>query len=187
MSPRQEIICHNDYILLVVSISMCPNTQAAHNAKGNLWFHAPNRTRWIVWKWHCRVPTLCLWGLCKFGYVVMETSWHKTIEMLSKPGSCGRAREWRRLGVEPLTQLLSNKWLGEVPFVELLCTSPNRMLLSNQNKGSTPSLAHSLVLPHDPGLHNLTNVFSTGIVNFDAHFSFQFQYGNRCIIWDMLL
>ena len=45
-------------------------------------------------------------------------------------------------------------------FVKLLHTSCNHSLLSDQDKGSTPSLAHSLALPHGSGLHNHTNTFS---------------------------
>ena len=32
-----------------------------------------------------------------------------------------------------------------------------QLLLSNQDKGSTPSLAQCLALPYGPSLHNLTN------------------------------
>ena len=80
------------------------------------------------------------------------------VETLNKPGPCGGAREWARLAVDPLSWLLSHKRLGEVHFVKLLHISPNRLSLSNQDKGS--SLAHSLPhphVPHGPGLHNLTN------------------------------
>ena len=52
--------------------------------------------------------------------------------------------------------LISNKHLGEVHRNVTKCTSPNHLLLSNQDKGSTPSLAHSLALPHDPGLLNVS-------------------------------
>ena len=56
--------------------------------------------------------------------------------------------------VDPLFWLLSNKRLAEVQFVKLLRSSPNRLLLGIQDKGSTSSLAHSLALPHFPVLFN---------------------------------
>ena len=43
------------------------------------------------------------WKKVGLGYVA--------IEMLSKPGSCGRRREWARLGVDPLSWLLSKHLL----------------------------------------------------------------------------
>ena len=90
------------------------------------------------------------------GYNCISATWslscskEVSLETLCKPGPCARAREWARLGVDPVSWLLSNIWLGEVHFVKLLRTSPNWLLLSNQDKGSTPSLAHSLALPHGP-------------------------------------
>ena len=81
-----------------------------------------------------------------------------TIETLSKPWSCRRAREWARLGVVPLSWSLSNKQLGAVNFVKLLCTSPNHLLPRYQDSGPICSLVYSLVLPHVSGLHNLANV-----------------------------
>ena len=51
--------------------------------------------------------------------------------------------------------LLSNNGLEKVPFVSVLHTSSNRLLLSNQDKGCTPSVAHSLPLPLGPALLNL--------------------------------
>ena len=39
-----------------------------------------------------------------------------------------------------------------MPFVSVPHTSPNRLLLSNQDKGCTPSVAHSLALPLGPAL-----------------------------------
>ena len=52
-----------------------------------------------------------------------------------------------------LSWLLSK---GEVHSNFTKCTSPNCLLLSNRIKGSTPSLAHSLALPHGPGLLNIS-------------------------------
>ena len=73
-----------------------------------------------------------------------------------KPG--GRGREWATLGVHPLSWLLSNNRLEKVPFVSVPHTSFNRLLLSNQDKGCTPSVAHSLALPLGPALLNLWNI-----------------------------
>ena len=82
-----------------------------------------------------------------------------TIERFSRAGPRGRGREWATLGVHPLSWLLSNNWLEKVPFLSLLHTSSNRLLLSNQDKGCTPSVAHSLPLPLGPALLNLWNDF----------------------------
>ena len=46
----------------------------------------------------------------------------------------------------------------------VLRTFPNHLLLGNQDKGSSLSHAHSLALPHGPGLHNLTGVWGGGCV-----------------------
>ena len=72
-----------------------------------------------------------------------------------KPG--GRGREWATLGVglHLLSWLLSNNRLEKVPFVSVPHTSSNRLLLSNQDKGCTPSVAHSLALSLGPALLNL--------------------------------
>ena len=74
-----------------------------------------------------------------------------------KPG--GRGREWATLGVHPLSWLLSNNRLEKVPFVSVPHTYSNRLLLSNQDKGCTPSVVHSLALPLGPALLNLWNVY----------------------------
>ena len=68
--------------------------------------------------------------------------------------------------VHPLSWLLSNNRLEKVPFVSVLHTSSSRLLLSNQNKGCTPSVAHSLPLPLGPALLNLwtaTENLGTGL------------------------
>ena len=65
---------------------------------------------------------------------------------LCKPGPRGRVREWARLGVDPLCWLRGNRKLGEVCSNLTKCTSPNRLLLSNQNKGSTLVLLILLLL-----------------------------------------
>ena len=60
----------------------------------------------------------------------------------------------KTLGVHPLPWLLSNNRLENVPVVSVPHTSSNRLLLSNQDKGCTPSVAHSL--PLGPALLNLS-------------------------------
>ena len=80
------------------------------------------------------------------------------VERFSRAGPRGRGREWATLGVHPLSWLLSNNRLEKVPFVSVLHTSSNRLMLSNQDKGCTPSVAHSLLLPLGPGLLNLWSV-----------------------------
>ena len=55
----------------------------------------------------------------------------------------------------PLSWLLSNNRLEKVSFVSVPHTSSNRLLLSNQDKGCTPGVAHSLPLPLGPALLNL--------------------------------
>ena len=77
------------------------------------------------------------------------------LERFSRAGPRGRGREWATLGVHPLSWLLSNNRLEKVPFVFVLHTSSNRLLLSNQDKGCTPSVAHFLPLPLGPALLNL--------------------------------
>ena len=46
--------------------------------------------------------------------------------------------------------------LGEVRSNLTKCTSPNRLLQSNQDKESTLYLAHSLAHPHGPDLRNVS-------------------------------
>ena len=86
---------------------------------------------------------------------------HMTVilERFSRAGPRGRGRVWATLGEHPLTWLLSNNRLEKVPFVSVLHTSSNRLLLSNQDKGCTPSVAHSLPLPLGPALLNLWIMF----------------------------
>ena len=62
----------------------------------------------------------------------------------------------------PLSWLLSNNQLEKVPFVSVPHTSSNRLLLSNQDKGCIPSVAHSLALPLGPALLNLSTFLLTG-------------------------
>ena len=60
--------------------------------------------------------------------------------------------------MHPLSWLLINNRLEKVPFASVLHPSSNRLLLSNQYKGCTPSVDHSLPLPLGPALLNLWTV-----------------------------
>ena len=60
--------------------------------------------------------------------------------------------------VHPLSWLLSNNRLEEVCGTLTTGTFSSRLLLSNQDKGCTPSVAHSLPLPLGPALLNLWNI-----------------------------
>ena len=80
------------------------------------------------------------------------------IERFSRAGPRGRGREWATLGVYPLSWLLSNNRLEEVCGTLTTGTFSSRLLLSNQDKGCTPSVAHSLPLPLGPALLNLWNI-----------------------------
>ena len=85
---------------------------------------------------------------------------HESLERFSRAGPRGRGREWATLGVHPLSWLLSNNRLEKVPVVSVPHTSSNRLLLSNQDKGCTPSVAHSLPLPLGPALLNLWTMYT---------------------------
>ena len=63
-------------------------------------------------------------------------------QMFSRAGPRGRGREWATLGVHPLSWLLSNNRLEEVCVTLTKGTFSSRLLLSNQDKGCTPSVAH---------------------------------------------
>ena len=54
--------------------------------------------------------------------------------------------------------LVTNNRLEEVCGTLTTGTFSSRLLLSNQDKGCTPSVAHSLPLPLGPALLNLWNV-----------------------------
>ena len=82
-----------------------------------------------------------------------------SVERFSRAGPRGRGREWATLGVHPLSWLLSNNRLEEVCGTLTTGTFSSRLLLSNQDKGCTPSVAHSLALPLGPALLNLWNFF----------------------------
>ena len=99
---------------------------------------------------HCNDQLFFFWG---GGGGRGQNNYNWQVEQ--KPGGGGRRREWATLGVHPLSWLLSNNWLEKVPFVSVPHTSSNRLLLSNQDKGCTPSVVHSLALPLGPALLNL--------------------------------
>ena len=80
------------------------------------------------------------------------------VQRFSRAGPRGRGREWATQGVHPLSWLLSNNRLEEVCSTLTKGTFSSRLLLSNQDKGCTPSVAHSLPLPLGPALLNLSNV-----------------------------
>ena len=79
-----------------------------------------------------------------------------TFQRFSRAGPRGRGREWATLGVHPLSWLLSNSRLEEVCSTLTKGTFSSRLLLSNQVKGCSPSVAHSLPLPLGPALLNLS-------------------------------
>ena len=80
------------------------------------------------------------------------------VQRFSRAGPRGRGREWAILGVHPLSWLLSNNRLEEVCGTLTKGTFSSRLLLSNQDKGCTPSVVLPLALPLGPALHNLSNV-----------------------------
>ena len=80
-------------------------------------------------------------------------------QTLCRAGPRGRAREWATLGVHPLSWLLSNNRLEELCGTLTKGTASNRLLLSNQDKGCTPSVVLPLALPLGPALHNLSIMF----------------------------
>ena len=75
------------------------------------------------------------------GYVCVRL----IVQRFSRAGPRGRGREWS------LSWLLSNNRLEEVCDTLTKGTFSSRLLLSNQDKGCTPSAAHSLPLPLPPG------------------------------------
>ena len=85
------------------------------------------------------------------------------------------------LGVHPLSWLLSNNRLEKVPFVSVPHTSSNRLLLSNQDKGCTPSVAHSLALPLGPALLNLI----TMIRSIDIEYNKRLDRQRPCLEDDL--
>ena len=85
-----------------------------------------------------------------------------TVQRFSRAGPRGRGREWVTLGVHPLSWLLSNNRLEEVCGTLTKGIFSSRLLLSNQDKGCTPSVANSLPLPLGPALLNLWIIFTSG-------------------------
>ena len=86
------------------------------------------------------------------------------LERLCRAGPRGRAGGRTTLEVHPLSWLLSNNRLEKVYFVSVPHTSSYRLLLSNQDKGCTPSVAHSLALPLGPALHNVWTTYQGSVV-----------------------
>ena len=92
----------------------------------------------------------------------------KTLERFSRAGPRGRGREWATLGVHPLSWLRSNNRLEELCGTLTTGTFSSRLLLSNQDKGCTPSVAHSLPLPLGPALLNLWTIFYLQMPQFSS-------------------
>ena len=90
----------------------------------------------------------------------LESSSIQIIQRFSRAGPRGRGREWATLGVHPLSWLLSNNRLEEVCSTLTKGTFSSRLLLSNQVKECSPSVAHSLPLPLGPALLNLSSIWS---------------------------
>ena len=109
-----------------------------------------------------------------------------TVERFSRAGPRGRGREWATLGVHPLSWLLSNNRLEKVPFVSVLHTSSNGLLLSNQDKGCTPSVAHSLLLPLGPALLNLWTLLERMRAPVREAFSYGIRHWIRHIHCDSM-
>ena len=115
--------------------------------------------------------TWCHCGICQSGekrrseYICTRwRSWskpcyHFIVQRFSRAGPRGRGREWATQGVHPLSWLLSNNRLEEVCSTLTKGTFSSRLLLSNQDKGCTPSVAHSLPLPLGPALLNPSSNF----------------------------
>ena len=102
----------------------------------------------------------------EFGTIYHYSTWISSWQVEQKPGGRGRGREWATLGVHPLSWLLSNNRLEKVPFLSVPHTSSNRLLPSNQDKGCTRSVAHSLPLSLGPALLNLWSVFEAYVLQF---------------------
>ena len=104
----------------------------------------------LVWNYNC------------LSCMLLATTWVPSfvgdiVQKFSRAGPRGRGREWATLGVHPLSWLLSNNRLKEVCSTLTKGTFSSRLLLSNQDKGCTPSVAHSLPLSLGPALLNLSS------------------------------
>ena len=71
--------------------------------------------------------------------ITYSASSKKILQRFSRVGPRGRGREWATLGVHPLSWLLSNNRLEEVCGTLTKDTFSSRLVLSNQDKGCTPS------------------------------------------------
>ena len=100
-----------------------------------------------VWKFHVNAYSPAKWL-------------RQTVQRLSRAEPRGRAREWATLGVQPLSWLLSNNRLEEVSSTLTKGTFSSRLLLSNQDKRCTPSVAHSLLLPLPPSFCSTCQVIT---------------------------
>ena len=131
-------------------------------------FFLPEPSDEIIFWWDTHIHRCCKYCLYNpqslnrllSRYLLYFGIWNNSYHFVYNDGKVIQSRAiWKSKRVSK-TRLFSIKRLGEVRS-NLKCTSPNRLLLSNQDKGSTPigpSLVHSLALPHDPGLLNVSNV-----------------------------
>ena len=112
---------------------------------------------------------------------------NKIVQRFSRAGPRGRGREWATQGVHPLSWLLSNNRLEEVCSTLTKGTFSSRLLLSNQDKGCTPSVAHSLPLPLGPALLNLSIRSVKKASSCEAHRveRTQQEYGILTRIWNL--
>ena len=76
-----------------------------------------------------------------------------------------------------LSWLLSNNRLEEVCGTLTKGTFSSRLLLSNQDKGCTPSVAHSLPLPLPPGFCSTYQLFCGCLCKF--RFATDFEYSDQ--------
>ena len=112
-----------------------------------------NLTQWILLLTKS-VTDIPFWIWCAFFvhvYVSIPLG-NMSVQRFSRAGPWRRGREWATLGVHPLSWLLSNNRLEKVCGTLTKGTFSSRLLLSNQDKGCTPSVAHSLPLPLPPGV-----------------------------------
>ena len=109
-----------------------------------------------------------------------------TLERFSRAGPGGRGREWATLGVHPLSWLLSNNWLEEVCSTLTTGTFSSRLLLSNQDKGCTPSVAHSLPLPLGPALLNLWTLLHAQAILYIDWYLFQGNLKGESVVGAIL-
>ena len=118
----------------------------------------------------CKLPHTCTYYVhtTYYGHTTCSTTYRMSdhiVQRFSRAGPRGRGREWATLGVHPLSWLLSNNRLEEVCSTLTKGTFSSRLLLSNQVKGCSPSVAHSLPLPLPlgPALLNLSNLLLNSV------------------------